>query len=245
MHDGIVQLNVWTHSPLGKALLAAETAVLTRLLARCFGYYLVQVGNWPMPDLSKLTAIRCHAVVSESTPISSLMPIRGLAEDLPLKTDSVDTVILPHILELSASPHDVLREVERVLRPDGYVIICGFNPWSLWGLKHRLWYSTKTIPWCGDFISLGRVHDWLALLGFEVFKSERLMYRPPINQQKIVRMLRFCESVGALCCPYWGGSYIVLAKKQSVILTPIRKRWRMRKKVSPSGLAEPSTRGKV
>jgi SAM-dependent methyltransferase len=56
---------------------------------------------------------------------------------LPFPNQSLDLVLLPHTLELARDPHDTLREVERVLVPEGRVVIVGFNPASLWGLRQQ------------------------------------------------------------------------------------------------------------
>ena len=102
---------------------------------------------------------------------------------LPVASQTLDLLLLPHVLEFSAHPHQILREAERVLMPEGSLIISGFNPYSLWGLWRMLPYNDREYPWCGRFISLSRIKDWLALLGLEVVGGRMCCYEPPFRQE--------------------------------------------------------------
>ena len=102
------------------------------------------------------------------------------ARFLPIESNSIDLVLLPHILEFSANPHQILREVQRVLVPEGHAIVCGFNPRSLWGVR-GLFGSVKDedYPWQGNFIARPRLKDWLTLLDFEITEDRLCCYAPP------------------------------------------------------------------
>jgi SAM-dependent methyltransferase len=56
---------------------------------------------------------------------------------------------MAHALEFHDDPHQILREVERVLIPEGELIITGFNPISIWGLRQRLPNCPGDFPWNG------------------------------------------------------------------------------------------------
>ena len=58
--------------------------------------------------------------------------------DLPFEAQSVDLIVMPHTLEFTSDPHRLLREAERVLMPEGQLIILGFNSLSLWGARQSL-----------------------------------------------------------------------------------------------------------
>jgi hypothetical protein len=107
-----------------------------------------------------------------------------------------------------------LREAERVLMPEGHVVIVGFNPWSLWGLWRVLRHTEREAPWCGGFISLGRLKDWLALLGFEVAGGRLCCYVPPVNGKTWLQRFQFMEHAGDRWWAMAGGVYVVQAKKR-------------------------------
>ena len=79
--------------------------------------------------------------------------------------------IMPHTLEFEPDQHQVLREVERVLKPEGQLLLLGFNPHSIYGLLHYLPGQRNKLPWCGHFLSRSRIIDWLHLLHFETEAS--------------------------------------------------------------------------
>jgi SAM-dependent methyltransferase len=141
---------------------------------------------------------------------------------LPFPNQSLDLVVLPHTLELARDPHDTLREVERVLRPEGRVVIVGFNPASLWGLRQsagrlrqRLGGSGPLyLPSMGEFIGHGRVRDWLRLLGFEVERGRFGLWRPPLRSEHGLARLGWLESAGARAWPGLGAVYMIEAVKR-------------------------------
>lgn len=136
--------------------------------------------------------------------------------DLPFASQSLDLIVLPHVLEFAAEPHQVLREVERVLIPEGQVIICGFNPASLWGIKQstgRL-SGAHFLPQNAEFISLLRLKDWLKLLNMEVNRGRFGCYAPPCSTTKWLNRFSFMEKAGNRWWPYFGATYIVQAIKR-------------------------------
>jgi len=208
-----------------------------------FGYHLVQVGLLG-PDLSYLDAcpIRCRVVVSaDADPPAGASLIGGRAEQLPIAADSVDALVLPHTLDLATEPPQVLREAERVLIPEGHLVVIGFNPWSLWGMRRALGRRTAP-PWSCHFIGYPRLHDWLSLLGFAVERTGVLMFRPPIGQPRVLERLAFLDHQGQRLWPMLAGVYVVQAIKRVSKLTPINLPWRRRRAMRTS-LIEPSARG--
>ena len=148
--------------------------------------------------------------------------------ELPFASHSLDLVVLPHVLEFAAEPHQVLREVERVLIPEGQVIVIGFNPASLWGARQlagRL-ASVPFPPLEGEFISLPRLKDWLKLLNMEVGHGHFGCYAPPCTTEKWLGRFGFMENAGSRWWPFLGAVYAVQAIKRVKGMRLIGPVWR-------------------
>jgi SAM-dependent methyltransferase len=226
-----------------------ERRLLSAILPNLFGYHLLQVGAPYSEDCLGESRIRYCMVMDSDLPASALPEsvqarehIAGLAEALPFISDSLDVVILPHTLELTAMPHQILREVERVLIPEGHAVFLNFNPWGWW-MPWRLLRFTRGHFGCQRFVSHARLTDWLELLGFDVVLTRRYFFRPPLAREKIMQRLHFMERFGARWWPFFSGAYLLVAKKRVATLTPTRQRWRPRRsRLSSAGLAETSLR---
>ncbi len=219
------QLNWWFQTPLGQRLLSEESDVLQQTLPHLFGYHLLQIGNLGYGSLLESSRIRHRCVLSLSAdtiykPYSS---VYASADTLPIAPDSIDVVLLPHVLEFEENPHDILREVERVLIPEGHVVILGFNPMSLWGLW-RL-FSNKKAPWCGKFLPLLRIKDWLALLGFDLKQQQTFFFALPFRNDRFKYYMALFEKIGSRWAGNLGVVYMVVAKKRVATLTPIKPKW--------------------
>lgn len=219
----------WYEQFPGRVLLHYEKQKLENILPNLFGYHLLQVGNYWNEYLLESSRIP-HKVVID-TDLSCQGRVSKLAaypDQLPIQTDSIDVVLLPHTLELDPDPHQVLREAERILIPEGHLVLVGFNPISWWGIWRLMRSWRKQAPWCINFFSQTRIKDWLALLGFEIVKIEKYFFRPPIAHEKILHRLRFMEIIGNRYFNVGAGAYILLAKKRVARLTPIKPKWRRR-----------------
>ncbi len=239
------QLSDWFETAPGKELLALEVACLVELLPDLFGYYLLQLG-WlqAQPEFQAVSRFRTKLVLdwSQGNAGGRALAMRGDPAHLPVATDSIDAILMPHTLDFSADPHQVLREAERVLIPEGRLLIIGFNPWSLWGLWRLPRMRSKRIPWCGHFLSLSRLHDWLSLLGFDVEQTRYLMYRPPLARSGVLARLEFVELLGRRFWLPLSGVYVVQAVKRVSTLTPLTPSWKQRRRVLGGQVVEPSMR---
>lgn len=241
------QLEAWYASEPGRALAGMERQQIGEVLSNLFGYHLLQVGNSVPGDLLADSRIRHRMVMMR--PAASNRPetsaegvFLGEPDQMPIGNDALDVVLCPHLLEYAASPHEVLREVERILIPEGHVVIAGFNPWSLWGLMRLLTGWNKRVPWCGRFYSGARIRDWLALLGFDTVLTRTFFFRPPFSHAGVLQRLNFLERFGKRWWPRLGGIYIVVAKKRVTTLTPIKPRWRPRRSLLQGKLPEATAR---
>ncbi|MGD8910183.1 MAG: methyltransferase domain-containing protein [Chromatiales bacterium] len=236
------QLDAWFETRLGQTLMDQELACLQEKAAAIFGYHVVQIG---LPchgfELLKQSPAR-NRVILDSASTQPGIDIKGDPRFLPLASDSIDGIILPHTLDFSPDPHQLVREVERVLIPEGKVLLSGFNPWSLWGVGRLFRRRSGNMPWCSHFFMPKRVQDWFSLLGFDLEEVAYLHYRPPIHNQLVMQKLAFMEYLGRRAWPMLGGVYVMQAVKRAVTVTPIRmNRWRMKKRVLPAA-ARPTTR---
>jgi len=235
------QLRGWYRTPLGNALEVAELEAIREALGTLFGYHLLAVS--PPWQASPLDASRIsHHWVMPSVATSGMADFFGAAQALPLTTDSLDTIILPHTLEYASHPHEVLREVDRCLVPEGHVLIMGFNPYGLWGLWRLLYGWRRRIPWTGRFISQARLRDWLALLGFDTVSCRPVFFRPPSQRLANVQPLQVLDRLARHNWPFPAAAYLLLARKRVVGMTVLRPRWRPRRSLLAGGLIEPSPR---
>ncbi|MEK8050400.1 class I SAM-dependent methyltransferase [Ideonella sp. DXS22W] len=246
--DAIIELAHWWQSPPGRYLLAWEQRQLDGLVNDLFGFHALQLG---LPQLDALRANRMpHRWLATASAmdtaldlppvplppvdeaLSTLLPDdlapQGVAalhcdfDALPFPAQSLDLVVLPHALELARDPHDTLREVERVLRPEGRVLIVGLNPASLWGLRQRAGHLRQRLglggslylPPSGEFIGYGRVRDWLRLLGFEVESGRFGCWRPPLRSTAWLERWGWLEAAGQRAWPVLGALYMVQAVKR-------------------------------
>ena len=162
-------------------------------------------------------------------------------EALPLESQSVDLLILPHVLEFSEDPHQLLREVERVLRPEGRVIVFGLNPFSLWGARHMLssWWFRPKLPRHTRMVPLSQLRDWLKLLEIEFDRSSFGCYRPLVSTEKSLRRTGLFEALGDRFWPVCGAVYCVTAVKRVAGMRLIGPAWKGKalraKLVQPQG----------
>jgi SAM-dependent methyltransferase len=216
----------WFATPLGHYLLGRELGYFDRTLSDIFGFHALQIG---LPECPFLQSSR----ITTRLTVDLEEPAQVLADPhwLPFPENGIDLIVLPHTLEFTDEPHQLLREVHRVIRPEGQLIIAGFNPFSLFGAK-RYFGRQQTMPWTGNFIALYRVKDWLSLLGFEVAGGQLDCYIPPFAQEKWLQRFQFFEKAGDRWWPIAGGVYFLRATKRVLGMRVITPAWsrRVRKK---------------
>jgi SAM-dependent methyltransferase len=220
-------LSEWFSTPQGAYVLDWELRQFDSAVEDVFGFRAVQIGL-PEVDFLRQNRIPWRLTLA-------LEPGAGLAADplqLPLASQSVDLVVLPHVLEGHEHPHEVLREVERVLMPEGQVVVSGFNPASLWRAR-QIFCARPEAPWDLKFIGLLRLRDWLRILGFELNGGKLGCYAPPFRQKRWLDRFAFMEKAGARWWPIAGGLYVVRAVKRvhgMRLITPAWRRERARRR---------------
>jgi SAM-dependent methyltransferase len=235
-------LGSWWESPLGRALVAAETELLGEALEDVFGWELLQIGAWgPGRELLAGCRTRRHSLIAAAA--FPAADITARPSQLPVIGDCIDAVLLPHTLEFTPDPYAVLREVDRVLVGEGQLLVLGFRPWSLWGIRARSSRSGFP-PGMRRLLSERLLREWLVLLGFEVVAARRYLYLSPWSRglgsgKGTRRMLR-----AGLTYPLPAGAYLLKARKRVYTLTPVRPRVREKPAVI-GGLVKPTTRSQA
>jgi SAM-dependent methyltransferase len=237
----IIELGGWLKTPPGQVLLAWEQERIDTAVSDIFGYHALQMG---LPALDGLRANRMphRWLASESLfvpepqpiapprdseistqPLSVPVALHCAPEALPFASNSIDLIVMPHALEMSADPHAALAEATRVLVPEGRLVIVGFNPMSLWALRQRLGRTGHSLrmgdeelflPSAGEFIGYWRLRDWLRLLSYDIEVGKFGCYRPPWNSQRWLDRYGWMERVGERWWPVLGAVYFLVAVRR-------------------------------
>ena len=250
MSNQIIGLTDWLKTPAGEYLLDWERERFDRAVSDIFGYHALQLG---LPEVDALRANRMpHQWLALDAPAGASIgseaatPVRQVAllthsVALPFAANSLDLVVLPHTLELSLDPHTTLREVERVLVPEGRVVISGLNPASLWGLRQqrahlyrRLGFGKPFLPQSGELIGHWRLRDWLRLLSFEIESAQFGCYRPAFDNARWMARWGWMDAAGARWWPILGAAYFLVASKRVRGMRMLEPGWKTRSPRAPA-----------
>ncbi|MEH3087559.1 MAG: methyltransferase domain-containing protein [Xylophilus ampelinus] len=225
-------MHPWLATPPGRYLIDWEQTRMDEAVADIFGYRAAQLG---LPALDGLRASRIGSRWRVALGHDrDELPGAVLACDaaaLPFAPASLDLVLMPHTLERSPDPRTALREAERVLMPEGRIVISGFNPTSLWGMRQRRAALCRRLggaprPWVpetGDFVGYLRLRDWLTLLGFEVESSRFGCYRPAVRGQRALDRMAWMDTAGDRWWPIFGAVYFLVAVKRVQGVRPLHR----------------------
>lgn len=221
----------WLGFPNGEALKISEQEVIRNRLSLCFGNHLLKLGALA-EDISTKESLINHQICL-SGQANKATGVVGDTDDLPFLSNSIDAAIMPHVLEFSVDPHQSLREVHRILMPNGNLILTVFNPLSVI-LLGKLWpLKSYRAFWQGRMFTIARIKDWLNLLGFEVIDESYLshnIFLPYNADKKSGRLAKFVASFLPKISPVC----VITVKKREWPLTPIRPRVRYRTVFQPA-----------
>lgn len=231
----IIGMPPWLQTPAGRYLLEWEQAQLDHAVVDLFGFHAVQLG-WPFAEGLRANRMPHRWMIDDGRFDPTQAPLPRSAETdkgtrcvtvlsefdaLPFPAQSLDLVVLPHALELARDAHHTLSEVERVLVPEGRVVVIGFNPTSLWGLGQRfgqlgssLGLGSQFLPPANSLIGYWRLRDWLKLLSFEIDTGRFGCYRPALRSQKWLDRLAWMDKTGDRWWPVLGAVYMLVAVKR-------------------------------
>ena len=227
----------------GELLMACELSFVKTWLGHLGGVEMVVTGitSEPVIRLAEDTAAINKTFVLEAIEGDGIPPgniVIARPDMLPFRSDSIDLLIALHTLQQTDDPRRMVREVERVLSPEGRVIFSGLNPWSLAGLR-GLVTGGKIL---GEFplkecVSRHILCDWLLLLGLEIEKSATFGHRPPLQSESMLGKFAFLEKLGSRAWPFFGAGYLVQAQKHVSNLIPLAPARPWRSRVVPGGVA--------
>ena len=226
-----IPLNQWYEGPLGVYLLDDIKSRLDKFLVTSFGYYALSLG---CESLSEKLLDQCR--IKKLFRIGQGdydLDVKINSTALPIANDSTDLVVLFHALSQSSDPHGILREVNRILIPDGKLILIDFNPISLWGVRHLFQSWLDDAPWGGHYYTARRLIDWTSLLGFEQLHHYRAGYVLPLNYQKLINRSRIISKFSERWLNFSAAINVLVFEKNTIPLTPVRNRWVNNKIISP------------
>ncbi|WP_354623865.1 class I SAM-dependent methyltransferase [Psychromonas sp. MME2] len=218
----LTSIDDWQQLPNGNKLLYQTQLHIDNHLPKCFGSHLLKLGQLscqlntsrsPIPH-----QISCAANGNAVTLIADL-------HQLPFQDCSIDLCVLAHELDFSSDPHQLLREIDRVLALDGTLIISGYNPISLFGLRTLV---TEKKSQRARLFFPNRVIDWLHLLGFEIKQKQHFDF---IANGEDGQLSAYIEKIGQQFLPYLCSVYFIIAKKQSIPMTPIKSHFEFKKTI--------------
>jgi len=217
--------NWFKQQPRGQRLIEVEDNWIKQYLPSLFGYQLLQLGGIAERQFLQHSRMRHRWLVEHLALPSPYACVSAQASHLPFATDSIDMLILPHTLDFCRDPNDILNECERLLIPEGHILITGFELWSLWGLRYHLPNPPPIMAQCRQLHHVYDICHNLKQMGYAI-KSQQNYWFNPIHRQGL-----------KINTPYLCGIYCVLAKKQQSVLTPIRPRWEARSKLVDQAVA--------
>ena len=224
----------WYHStPCGKKLRDSEASYLLNSLQLTYYQRILQVGclgmeqQYIVDEFSRNFALVTDQAIGKACGTNSVL---STMQEWPIACESVDILILPHLIEFEADPHQVLSEAERVIKPEGRLFILGFNPWNLQGLLP----SREQPPsaWNTRFVGIFQIMEWLNLLKFEAefsagfgFSPSRSFWEPQSAWQKPIA--------------YLNAAYAVKGIKRTSIPIPTKQAWLSAPELRPGPVMAP------
>ncbi|SBS30629.1 hypothetical protein MSP8887_02595 [Marinomonas spartinae] len=231
----------WYESDLGQHLRHIEVTEVEKEIDHAVGYYLVIQSPVQKITLESHRLRETMLIAPELELGAPKNTVVAKSNELPFESDGIDVHVMHHTLDLSVMPHDDLREAARTLLPSGKLIIVGFNPWSLWGLR-RFFSKRAGAPWNAQFINHRRLEDWLKVAGLSLDNKRFVSFEPPFHNSRWRRRFAWIRSLlKPLKLPF-GGVYIMTATKLSPRYIPLKPRWKTARVHVPP-FTKPTTKG--
>lgn len=207
--------------------------IQTRLdewLPRLFGYHMLKLGGLSCELFSENCSIGHQVRIDKLNPLRT---VEAYHYELPFVDKAFDTCLLANQLDYTDDPHRLLREIDRVMVDDGYLILSGVNPSSLMGLGRLIPWRKNKIPWSGRMFSPFRIRDWLGVLNYEIMEMSCIGLIPT-NKHRTCGV--WFENACTDLLPAFGSLYFIVARKRTYPLKRIQSSWSPKKQFSPVGV---------
>ncbi|XOV78660.1 MAG: class I SAM-dependent methyltransferase [Aestuariibacter sp.] len=222
----------WQALPSGQWAKRMIEQELVTVSETCFGYHLVKLGN--LSSDIEMSGCKINHHVSQYNNVRPGASTVAKSTALPYMEKSVDAFLLAHELDFSHDPHQIMREVDRCLVPNGHVIIVGYNPISLAGLAKLLRLGRRSSFRDARFFTRGRVKDWLGLLGYQVVEQSSFAFSELVFNRrfsKSQRTQRFMQKY----LSFFGSFYVIVGKKREFPLSLVKPVWKPKPKFAAVG----------
>ncbi len=240
------EFRAWLAKPVGQKFLALEASRVNSIAKTLFGYNAAILGEPEFACCLADNPIKNKLLLNGDLSLSKIVDpnlVLSRHDRLGIGNELIDLVYLAHSLEFTQNPHEILCEAYRVLRPDGHLIISMFNLLSLWGLWRGVAKLSQKSPWKSNFMSLVKLKDWLAVMGFDIMRVNYFGYNLPLNRlgsKDELAQLSIFERYGQRLDLPFGAAFVVEAAKRVIPLTAIPTTWRAAEDIIESDVTEPT-----
>ena len=218
----ITPVKNWDELLNGERLHKQTQTQIEKYLPRCFGYHLLKLGHLSCSLDTTLSPITHHVNCAAN---ENNIDLQADLQQLPLQDASIDLCIVAHEINYSNDPHQLLREIDRVLTLDGTLMLSAYNPISMFGFRSL--FKPKNIKNTRLFFP-NRVVDWLSVLGFEITQEQHFNFLPLEGNCLISN---YVEKLGQQYAPSFCSAYFIVAKKQSAKMTHIKSPFKFKKPI--------------
>lgn len=219
-------LSKWYQTAIGQELLMAERELISRAISGRFGSMMVQLDSGAHEPLFEKRLFGAGTLVSQLENRALCPVVCAKSESLPFEPESIDMLLMHHTLDICDNPYQAVREGAAALKPGGLLIVLGFNPYSLWGLRALIQGRGEgTGIWHSRFIRSGRVEDWMHLLDFELERHEKHVFQPPYRRPGWLQRISLGARAQSRWLPFSGAVYLLVGYKQVLgRIPPMEKR---------------------
>jgi len=214
-------LREWFLSPQGQAVAQAFVTELVPIKSALHGKYLLQLGDCGENQwLDALYYQRKWLLVSPEL-AEGKNRVSASVSVLPFEREVMDCIIAPLTLEACAQNKSPIDEIDRILKPMGYIVFFGINPWSFWGASlhwGRLSCFARASATLSSSITLKNA---MLSRGYRQCWLSSFYYIPPIERKNWIDRLAFLNQMGKMVWPYPAGFYCLIMQKHDDCMTAI------------------------
>ncbi|WMY96182.1 MAG: methyltransferase domain-containing protein [Arsenophonus sp.] len=201
--------NSWKNIPWGEYYCTALNKELQLWWPKIFGFHLLKIGQFSL-DIDTQSSFINHKFSMHM--VGKNAQLLGNPNEMPFKNKSIDVCLLIQELAYSNRPYSLLRETDRILVDDGWLIISNFNFMSLLGIINSIPFFRKSqlYRYNSRIFSLSILLDWLTFLNYEIFFQESFQILPWRSPYHFInKTFKFAGCIT-----------LIIARKRTLPLTP-------------------------